>query len=82
MERGCTVKISDGVFAAAWTLRYVLESSPAFISGPEQIMVIVQEEASGNWMSEQIQDPNLDEHFENVTAIEQYISDYRKQFGD
>lgn len=75
--------IADGIFAVTWTLHYVVESSPAFISKPCQMMVIrhtIQDE--NNWLTEEVPSPNLEEHFEHVYAIEEYIKQYPDLFRD
>lgn len=77
---GAPVTIGDGIFAAAWTLRYVLETSPGGVGGPGQMMVLKPSEEGNSWIAEEISDVNLDIHFEAVTDIEKYISEYPSEF--
>lgn len=72
--------ISDGIFAASWTMRYVIKASAAYVDDPIQIAIMRPSSSGGSWKTEIVENPALDEHFENVSAIEKYISDYPSQF--
>lgn len=79
-NNGAPSTIADGLFAAILTLRYVFKTSPAFVSGPEQIMVLKPGSEELEWIAEEMSDENLGEHFENVDAFEEYTSRYPQKF--
>ena len=68
--------LPDAIFSAAWTMRYAIESSPGFLSGPEQMMVLRKGNAEKPWYVEEIDRVNLDEHFQNVEELEAHIAEY------
>lgn len=79
-SNGAPTTIADGKFAATWTLRYVLETSPAYISGPEQLVVLKQAQDDQGWVAEEFSDTALDLHIEHVTSFEEYLSEYPNKF--
>lgn len=72
--------IAEGQFAAALTLRYVIESSPGLVGAPEQMMILKPGASGGEWVAEEVPRINLDIHFENVAAFEKHLSTYPLMF--
>ena len=70
--------LADAIFGAAWTMDYVLKSSPGV--GPPVEMMVIRKDENGDWIREQISEPRLDAHGESIVAIEAYLAEYPDKF--
>lgn len=67
--------VAEGIFAATWTLRQAIETSPGGVADPIQVMVLEGEAVREVGIAE------LGEHEQNVSAAEQYMSDFKHKFS-
>ena len=71
--------LSEGVFAALWTLLHAIETSPGFVSEPVQIVVLESAKKSA-YQARELEEPELQEHREGIAHIEGNMADLRRQF--
>jgi hypothetical protein len=68
--------LSEGIFAAYWTLDYAISHSPGGLAHP--IHVAVLEKGKDGWKPRRLTDAELDDHRQQIRAIEGYLSNYPK----
>jgi 20S proteasome alpha/beta subunit len=61
--------LSEGVLAAVWALTHTIQSQPAHVGEPIQI-VTVSKDGRGQWKAQELPDSDLGEHRENIRAME------------
>lgn len=61
--------LSDGTFAAVWTLRHAIDAMPGGVGDPIQVMTL-SEDNKGEWKSLEISSDGLGEHFQMIQAVE------------
>lgn len=71
--------ISEGVFAALWTLQHAIQTSPGFVSDPIQI-VVVERKRKSNIEARELTESDLEEHSEAIAYIEDNLADLRQRF--
>jgi hypothetical protein len=75
-ENKAPPNIPDCLLSATWAINHVIQESPGFISPPVQMMTI-EKNKDNIWVGQEIQKERLEEHKENIEALEKYISEYR-----
>jgi len=70
--------LSEGIFAALWTLNHVIDVNPGGVNGPAQIATLRLE--GGEPVASILSNQELQEHNDNVSAAESYLREYRTRF--
>ena len=73
--------LREGIFAVTWTLQQAIELNTGGINGPMQIGVLTQKPGSGEASARLLDEVELDEHRNNVKAIERHLADYRDKLS-
>jgi hypothetical protein len=71
--------LADAMFVAKWTLHYVIATNPGGVSAPDQYAVIRQGPGAV-WQAIELSEVELQEHTENVEALEEHMRDYARKF--
>lgn len=69
--------VADATFAATWTLQHAIDLNPGGINGPVQLAVIRKDAQKGKYVARLLEDPELQEHINNVVAAEAHLSNYK-----
>lgn len=72
--------ISEGVFAAVWTLQHAIQTSPGFVSDPIQIIVVERTKKS-RIDARELTETDLEEHNEAIAYVEENLADLRRRFS-
>lgn len=64
-----------GIFSTLWTLQHAIETNPGGVADPTQIMVL--EKDSKDFEAREMEDAELEEHFEAISAAESTLRDFR-----
>lgn len=67
------------MFVAKWAIHYVITTSPGGIGSPDQYAVL-RKGADGEWEATEPSDVELQEHNENVDALEEHLRNYAARF--
>ncbi|GIW53028.1 MAG: hypothetical protein KatS3mg081_2383 [Gemmatimonadales bacterium] len=67
--------LSDGLFAAVWTLRHAIDTNPGGVSDPIQAVVLKKE--GKNWIAEDLTSHHLEEHEEAIKAAEDHLRKFK-----
>ncbi len=73
--------ISEGVFAAVWTLEHAIRTSPAYVSYPTQV-VIVERTKKSRVTARELTKSDLDEHMQAIAEIEDNLRQLFDQTRD
>jgi hypothetical protein len=65
---------ADGIFAATWTLRHAIDTSPGGVADPIQVMVLEDGKVR------ELDSKELDEHEQNVELLEEHIRGFEETF--
>jgi hypothetical protein len=65
--------LNEGIFAATWALKHVIELNPGGINGPPQIATLDLKTKKAKLLS----DPELEEHMNNAKGAEVYLREYK-----
>ena len=68
-------KLSEGIFAVAWTLQHAIELNPGGINGPAQIGTL-SASRGGELVARLLDDAELAEHLDSVKGAEEYLARY------
>ena len=71
--------LQDGIFAALWTLEYVIRSDPGGVGGEPRIAVL--EKRNGLWNARHIQDLELEEHRQAVADAQLHLAGFALATG-
>jgi hypothetical protein len=69
--------LSEGIFAATWTLQHAIEVNPGGVNGPARMAVLEQNKSS--WSSRILPESELDQHQQAIQGAKEYLRDFRKQ---
>lgn len=68
--------LSEGIFAAYWTLDYAISHSPGGLARPIHIAVL--EKIKDSWKPRRLTEDELSDHEQQIRSIETYLSNYPK----
>lgn len=70
-------KLNEGIFAAVWALRHVIELNTGGINGPMQLGTIAKDKTDKFLEARLLSEEELAEHVQNVEAMTEYVAAYR-----
>jgi len=72
--------LEDGIFGTFWALEHAIEVNPGGIGAPSQI-VVLQKKDDGTFHTEILSESVMQEHVENLGALETHIKSYKSTFA-
>ncbi|MBI4506703.1 MAG: hypothetical protein HY691_14305 [Chloroflexi bacterium] len=68
--------VTEGVFAAVWTLDHCIETHPGGVNGPVHVAVI-EARKPGEWIARHLAEPEVVEHRQAIDAAESSLRQFR-----
>lgn len=72
--------LNEAIFAAIWTVHHAIETNTGGIDKPIQAMIL--KKIDSDWTAQELTNEEINEHFESVNGMEEYISDFLSADND
>jgi len=70
--------VSDGIFAAVWTLEHAILLNPGGVAKPIQVTALIEQQKKG-LIAKEYTDLELQEHYEAIEAAEKRLATFREE---
>lgn len=69
--------LSDGIFAAVWTIEHVKKTNTGGVGGDVQLATV--ENRQGNPVTRRLKPEEIQEHLESVRAVEEHMAEFKRE---